>query len=489
VEMRSLKWFDYVLLALILVLIVQISRNLPLTYDESYHLQVPLRLLNEGTYNTIYPLRNYDGFSTIGVGPTILLPVSLVFKLFGVGILKARIVSCLYLLGLVSILWLICIKHHNRIWGAILIGLLLAIPTFYQLGITVVGEVPSLFFIILGIYFWKPNEFNFIALLCFGLSAITKLYILLFSFPIIFIIIFEGQGNNTPPLRWIKRIIISLYIFIIPTIIWEIAKYLMIGKIKYLDYLGEISSFVLWRVDPNSISDISPLAIGPRFILVAKQLYSEMPYWITGILFVTVILFYLIQTIKKNISNTNLFFYLAFNIYFFWFLIISKDGWWRHFFPFAIIFSILLLNLTKTIWEKLYKYAQLKVFVIPICAIIILFCIIKPIISIHSNIFKSNDLSAQQIFAKKVKELSELGYKFGVMGWWQAPEISFLSGGIKFDNIENNCDKLHKDKYLVIYTKLQETLAPDTAKVLRQCLGDVFFSSSNQWYILYQPQN
>ena len=486
--MRQLKWVDYVFLALILVLIVQISRNLPLNYDESYHLQIPLRMANEGIYNTIYPWRIFDGFSTIALGPTVLLPVSLIFKLFGIGILTARSVSCLYFIGLISLLWVISIKDQNRIWGAILIGLLLTIPTIFKLGLTVLGEIPCLFLIILGISLWKPNERNFVALSCFGLAAITKIYIYIFALPIIFMIMFQGQRNTVPLMERIERIIISLNIFIIPTIIWEIAKFVSIGATKYPEYLKEIYSFVFLRGDPRFLIHSSPLDIWLRFINIAEQVFWGMPYWITGFLFVIVIFFNILKLVKNDIRNRNLFYFITFLTYFSWVLFISRDGWWRHFFPFAIIFVVLLLDLVRTLWEKLYKIKKLRAILIPFFTIILLIYIMKAGISLHSNIIESSDLSSQWVFANKVKEFNIQGYRFGVMGWWQAPEISFLSGGIKFENIQNNCEKLHNDRYLLIYTKLNEELDPETAEVLRRCIGDAVFSSPNQWYVLYQPR-
>jgi hypothetical protein len=74
------------------------------------------------------------------------------------------------------------------------------------------------------------------------------------------------------------------------------------------------------------------------------------------------------------------------------------------------------------------------------------------------------------------------------MGWWQAPEISFLSGGIQFINIEHNYDLLEQSEYLVIYTKLHELLVPETAQLLLNYVGDPVFISPDNQYILYSPK-
>src|SRR3954470_24122176 len=59
----------------------------PITwFDEGSHLHVPKTLIQHGVYADI----SSEGYRyygpTIGIGPTIMLPVALVFKLFGVGL-------------------------------------------------------------------------------------------------------------------------------------------------------------------------------------------------------------------------------------------------------------------------------------------------------------------------------------------------------------------------------------------------------------------
>src|SRR5512147_2165973 len=68
-------------------------------FDEGSHLHVPKTLVKFGVYADI----SSEGFRyygpTIGVGPTVMLPIAAMFKLFGVGLLQARIVMALYLLA------------------------------------------------------------------------------------------------------------------------------------------------------------------------------------------------------------------------------------------------------------------------------------------------------------------------------------------------------------------------------------------------------
>src|SRR6476659_9341044 len=67
-------------------------------FDEGSHLHVPKSLVLFGVYSD-YSSDGFRAFGpTLGVGPTVMLPVAAAFKLFGIGLLQARMVIALYLL-------------------------------------------------------------------------------------------------------------------------------------------------------------------------------------------------------------------------------------------------------------------------------------------------------------------------------------------------------------------------------------------------------
>lgn len=67
-------------------------------FDEGSHLHVPETLIRHGVYADI----SSEGFRyfgpTIGVGPTVMIPIALVFRLVGIDLLAARLVIVVYLL-------------------------------------------------------------------------------------------------------------------------------------------------------------------------------------------------------------------------------------------------------------------------------------------------------------------------------------------------------------------------------------------------------
>jgi hypothetical protein len=164
-------------------------------FDEGSHLHVPKTLVRYGVYADI----SSEGFRyygpTIGVGPTVMLPVAAMFKLFGVGLFQARLVMALYLLAALYTFYCL-VAHLSGKWVAWL-ALALVISSrsvlFLEYGRQLLGEVPGLFFLTLALYLWlsKWNEkdwkhLSFVGLL-FGLAMVTKYQYLLFLAPMLVI--------------------------------------------------------------------------------------------------------------------------------------------------------------------------------------------------------------------------------------------------------------------------------------------------------------
>lgn len=94
----ALFWLAGILLVYFLVF-HNLTRFPAPWFDSGSHLHVPKTLVKYGVYADI----SSEGFRyygpTIGVGPTVMLPIAAAFKLFGIGLLQARLVMALYLLA------------------------------------------------------------------------------------------------------------------------------------------------------------------------------------------------------------------------------------------------------------------------------------------------------------------------------------------------------------------------------------------------------
>jgi 4-amino-4-deoxy-L-arabinose transferase-like glycosyltransferase len=172
---------------LLLLLSVYHLSDYPTTwFDEGSHLHVPKALLQFGAYADY----SSDGLRyfgpTLGVGPTVLLPIAAVFKLFGVGLIQARLVIVCYLLCAVYLFYRLGRALGGSAVGAL--GVLLLATSrstaLFENGRQVLGEVPALCFLCAGFLVWfsawegRRPALAFAGLL-FGAAAITKYQILL----------------------------------------------------------------------------------------------------------------------------------------------------------------------------------------------------------------------------------------------------------------------------------------------------------------------
>ncbi len=160
-------------------------------FDEGSHLHVPKTLLRFGEYADI----SSDGFRyfgpTIGVGPTVMLPIAGVFKVFGIGLLQARVVMALYLLATIFVFYRLSAYLAGHKIAFIATALLVTSRGvgLLEYGRQVLGEVPGLFFVILGFYLWfskwdKASFWRlFLAGLMLGLATVTKNQYLLLLAP------------------------------------------------------------------------------------------------------------------------------------------------------------------------------------------------------------------------------------------------------------------------------------------------------------------
>src|SRR5262249_43890149 len=175
-------WIAFALIAVVLAT-YHLDRYPSTWFDEGSHLHVPKDLIQFG----VYADRSSDGFHyfgpTIGVGPTVMLPIALAFRLAGIGLLQARLVIVLYMLASIALLCLLAGRRYG--WATALVAATLLVVTpgvdFLTTGREVLGEVPAFAFLLVGIYFWwrslearRETAAILGAGLGFGLAALTK---------------------------------------------------------------------------------------------------------------------------------------------------------------------------------------------------------------------------------------------------------------------------------------------------------------------------
>jgi 4-amino-4-deoxy-L-arabinose transferase-like glycosyltransferase len=153
-------WANLVRAAAIFALLFLVFYNLaewPLTwFDEGSHLHVPKTLVRYGVYAD-YSSEGFRHYGpTIGVGPTVMLPVAAAFQLFGIGLLQARVVMALFLLAAVAAFFALArtLGNASVAWAATALLVATRALSLLEFGRQVLGEVPGLFFMLAGLAVW-----------------------------------------------------------------------------------------------------------------------------------------------------------------------------------------------------------------------------------------------------------------------------------------------------------------------------------------------
>lgn len=151
-------------------------------FDEGSHLHVPKTLVRFGVYAD-YSSEGFRYYGpTVGVGPTVMLPIAAIFKLFGIGLLQARLVMVLYLLATIYLFYhLATILGGQRLaWVATALLVASRGVSLLEYGRQVLGEVPGLFFVGAGLSLWFAKweqatwrQLGMVGLLL-GLAMVTK---------------------------------------------------------------------------------------------------------------------------------------------------------------------------------------------------------------------------------------------------------------------------------------------------------------------------
>ncbi|NJN93658.1 MAG: hypothetical protein HC875_06000 [Anaerolineales bacterium] len=155
----------------------------PITwFDEGSHLHVPKTLVRYGVYAD-YSSEGFRHYGpTIGIGPTIMLPIAAAFQFFGIGLLQARLVMVLYLLATIYVFYRLAegLGGTRLAWVATALLVTSRGISLIEYGRQVLGEVPGLLFVVAGLALWfatwERSSWQRLAAvgLLLGLAMVTK---------------------------------------------------------------------------------------------------------------------------------------------------------------------------------------------------------------------------------------------------------------------------------------------------------------------------
>lgn len=217
-------------------------------FDEGSHLHVPKALVTLGVYADYSSegLRHYG--PTIGVGPTVMLPIAGAFQMAGIGLLQARLVMVLYLAAALTLMSLLARQLLGVRAAWVVAALLLTSPAIdmVEYGRQVLGETPGLAFMAGGFLLWFVRwrrarwwELILVGLLL-GLSVVTKYQYLL----VLGATLLVAWGMN---LLWFKQ---PQRLFLIPGMVtaaifgvWQLFTLVYLGPATIGENLAALREF------------------------------------------------------------------------------------------------------------------------------------------------------------------------------------------------------------------------------------------------------
>lgn len=276
-----------VLGALVLVLGVWHLDRYPRTwFDEGSYLAVSESISERGLYASESADGTLDYAPVIGVGPTVLLPAAGVIALEGTDLGAVRLVTVVYLLGASIALYLITRRLFGQLAAVLGAITLLVTPSldWVATGRQLLGEVPALFFLLIGgvlAYRVRGTGQTLLAGTALGLTMITKgQYTLVLPAAIIAICIVDQLTDRHRPWRWYATILVASCAIYAT---WVLTLLSIIGSgnlIENMRLLRQSSGGALLVFDLGRMAAAWKLLLGPSSLcLVAPSTIAGLVAW------------------------------------------------------------------------------------------------------------------------------------------------------------------------------------------------------------------
>ena len=300
-------------------------------FDEGWHLQAARHLALTGRYR----------FGP-AVGPTVFYPIAWVFRLFGVGLLQARLVMGGYLLLALAGCYLLVRRLYDEEVAITASLLLVASPGVGLLnwGRQVLGEVPAWAFFLLGTLCWlkaveqdrKGWRLTLAAGLLFGLAVLTKNQFMLLI-PTLVVLwalnwLYYRQAKSA-------HVVLLVVCIVVCVIAWYLTLRFVAGSKMFRHTVEQ------WQTAPaRSILYFDPSLVlaNVRFILGPRVFLS---WGLPGLLYGALL------TLKRNRDGFKEAFLFVFALFWLAWYAVASVGWERYAFPGLAVTGIFVAKLLR----------------------------------------------------------------------------------------------------------------------------------------------
>jgi 4-amino-4-deoxy-L-arabinose transferase-like glycosyltransferase len=422
------RFLSLLLILLALPLLLVRLDSWPATwFDEGAFLQGAKNIALYGKYATLSAgeFSRFDPILT-GAGPTVLIPIAALFRLFAVGLIQGRIVSVLYALAAIWLCFNLAIQMVSKRVAMLATALMILSPwgDFVQMGRFAMGEMASLAFVLAGLYLWwrsidqDSSWWSAGSGVSFGLALLSKpqnaiaLAALLLT-GLVDRIYYRRLGFR----RWGIPLLVALFFFVG----WQGYQVTVLGPSEWMARLqtGDTVSRALATVSR------------PGLILVNLENLAKKSGYLLWT-FLAIVYFGFEILCKKRDGGKEFFLLAMVSIWLLWF-ILGSIGWGRYAFVPISLSSVLLGRLFGYVTDGFYfDYNQIHHALrqtnisFPLVqlslALLAVFMIGYGALIDVNNVFRGGDQSAQQM-AEYLDTHLERGVLIETWEW----EIAFLT--------------------------------------------------------------
>ena len=479
-------------------------------FDEAYFLQAPSSMIKQGTYSTTYDGgRKFD--SGLSTGPTVLLPVSLVFSLFGIGIVQARLVMLVYFLVMVVMVFQVSSILFGRLSAIFSLLLVLCLPEMFFFALKVLGEIPAIFFFMTACWLLIKNK-GFLSGLFIGLAILTK-FLFVLSIPAIFLLflvdlVFSSEHRKQLVIFY-SQVLSGL---LLPTLIWEVVKFFSLGQSVYMENLNKFFNMITISSGTQEIFYL------PTFLNRIDIFASPYPFLPSLLVFALIVIAIILNLFSNGgfkkvrewgpVSRASLFLLIFSLVYTVWWIFWKHLDWWRYLFPGYVIIVIAVSNSFAALLRRIDAFfssssrlSRVPPFVRYVASVLVILALFTPffIEPAHAQTFRiksylfDDGLTTQYRVAAEVSKIEKIGGRIAYWTWWQAPEIAFLSQS-QFKDISKVETRLELDeqvfngvKAFVLVTPDQSQVSPEAWDAESIYCGDKVFELNGYQLFEYMP--
>lgn len=453
----------------------------PLGFDEGIILQSSVNMSQHGKYASFGAL--FDGKDKVfdpylSTGPTVTVPIAIMFKFFGIGAIQARLVILTYHTLMLILIAYIAYKVSNS-WFAICAPLLLFLLTSSPINfrLDILGEIPAITFALASFIAWKRENYVWAGIFA-GMAALSKtLMLVLFaggSLSLSYAFLSHPKKRRKLWLEARQWVLGAMA----PLVAWELVRFWQLG-FSPRAYKHSIREFInFFKANGSGVSDSGTAGLSLR--VKANMIVSDFALTRLEWFIIVVALGAIIVMARKRYKDLKLEKYtygLSFiAIYLFWWFGLSNGGYTRYTIPVAAIGSTLIMVMVLDLRSKVSKPHTLLKWAPVGLLLPILVCIKINYAPLKPPTYDTS-LKQQVEIARQVKSIAPHGVIH--VGWWQNPEIMTLA-----DVHSKELSQMNKGEngYLLLSPAAAD-IAPQTyASGLKLCGTNVVLSQER--YVL-----